>query len=49
MHDWYEDTETPNPYDNGRCIHPGLFADGGPLGRTHLCAHCGQMVPNYEL
>lgn len=49
MYDWYKDTETPNPYEDGRCVHNGLFADGGPLTRTQRCAHCGADVPNYQL
>lgn len=46
---WYEDTETPSSWESGRCVHNGLFADGGPLGRTHYCGHCGQDVPNRDL
>jgi hypothetical protein len=52
MHNWYEDTETPMPREHGmtgRCLHNGLFADGGPLTRTHYCGDCGQMVPNADL
>lgn len=47
---WSDETETPRNFDDsGRCYHNGLFADGGPLDRKHLCGACGALVPNSDL
>jgi hypothetical protein len=45
--DWYKETESPSSWDNGQCVHNGLFATN--TGEDQFCGHCGQMVPNTEL